>query len=317
MYSTKNIKVEVKMMSPSEARAIRTCMAYSRQRREDIEHVKTIAEYVTAGTFLEGSTIRICVTPDGTGHLVNGNHTLEAISRGAVAVPVTVIYHKVDSEDEMHRVYAREDSFRPRSNEARLKAIGMDTEFGLSGRWLDTMSAAALILQNNLVYSGGRSEYVRSIDNRADALKDWKVELNKYVENLPKMSKTMGHIARRSALVACGAYVYRYQPSTACEFFTGLLEDDGLGATDPRKRLLEWCRTQRYVGSGINEHIMRFRSAWNAFFRGENLSRLYEAAAGTPILGTPMNAPTRTRKSPSPIVLGTASNGAPTGFVAF
>ena len=320
-YDMTKLKVELKLMTPGEARGLRDAMPYDRQRKEDQSHIEFLMDQTSQGYFLAGTQVHICVLPDGTGHIVNGNHTLEQIARGKVSVPLTVLYQKVRNEEEMHRIYARHDSHRPRNLEARLRAAGQGIIFDVSGRWLETMSASALILARNLTYA--TTDVARkSLDGRIAAMEDWKSELQIYLGYIATFRGATSNktICRRSALVASCVYAIRYQPSAAEDFIRGIIEDDGLGRDDPRKRLLEWCRENRYTGSNVTEHILRVRKAWNLHFKGETVSRFYGCKPEDEMLGTPLNRAAVARPRQSALKLGhSVVNGRPTttGFVSF
>src|SRR5690606_22986826 len=74
-----------------------------------------LANEMRAGRLIPGMQIYVCFTPDGQGHIVNGNHTLEAIALCGVPQTLTVTRHKVASIEEAGKIYAAFDMQSNRS----------------------------------------------------------------------------------------------------------------------------------------------------------------------------------------------------------
>ena len=302
MYSTDGLMVEMVMVTPQMARHLRDTCHYERQRDLSDDHVKFMVEECRLGRFLRGTQVHFCVL-DGRPNIVNGNHTLEMIAAGKESVPLVFLYERVASEDEMGRIYARHDSHRPRDWTARLRATGQADALDLNGRWLNSACSAAMFLANDLCApTQGTERYNarRSADMRVDTLTEWGDEIRQYSRLCHRIAPGVSRIMRRAILIACGAYVIRYQPSTAADFIAGMAADDGLSQKDPRKRLLEWCRANKAQTAATGAHERRFRSAWNAFFENRTLSNLYEAGDDVPLRGTPFGA---SKKGPPPVAV--------------
>lgn len=308
MYTSDGLKVELVMVTPQMARHLRDTCNYERQRTISEPHVKYLLGECRRGRFLRGTQAHFCVL-DGRPFIVNGNHTLEMIADGDAAVPMVFLYEVVRNEEEMGRIYARHDSHRPRDWAAKLKATGQDDAFGVAKKWLNAIAAAAPLLANGLhLPQHGTAAYHerRSADSRVDAMTAWRDELAQYASLCSESHNYSRAVMRRSILVACGAYVLRYQPSAAAEFISGMAADDGLSQNDPRKRMLEWLRSNPSGGKSpaVVETERRFRSAWNAFFDNRSIAALVAAADATPLRGTPLNAKKRDAGSTSSIKTG-------------
>jgi hypothetical protein len=97
-FDVASIQAELVLVTPDEARLLRDTCNFARQRAIRIDNVNRLLSEAQRGVFVPGTPVFICVLPDGSMRIVNGNHTLEMVASLGHPVPLTLIYAKVKDE---------------------------------------------------------------------------------------------------------------------------------------------------------------------------------------------------------------------------
>lgn len=277
------VRSVVVTITPEDARRLRDTAHFDRQRNISPSNVARLAAEMAKGQFTPGTQIYLCVLPDGSERIVNGNHTLEAVAACGVPQVLTVTRKWVKDEGEAGRIYAVFDIQKLRTWRDSLRATGSGEEIPNASAVLSAIG----IIENKFAHSvkpnasrldriGRLEEYRESAELFAAA-----------VENAPRNS---GGLMKRAAVMAVALETLRYQPSLAFDFWRQAAHDDGLVNGQPEKAMLSWLRNQRGAGGGSaqREHCRAVALAWNAAFRGATLSFVKPNQMGAfYLLGTP------------------------------
>ena len=278
----KFVESTVVTITADYARHLRDTAHFERQRKISSDNVKRLAGQMMAGRFIPGLQVYICVLPDGSERIVNGNHTLEAIAACGIAQDVTLTRAAVNDLDEAGRIYAVFDLQKVRSWSDSLKAIGAGDGIPDANR---VLSAVALI-------KGGFAQVVNRKRDRIstiEQIKDYREPAEMLANCVRRAPAQNVQMIKRTPIMAVALETLRYQPSLASDFWTDVAQDDGLQRGRPERALLLWLRSARAGGGkGQREHCNAAALAWNAAFRGDDRGHIRpNAMSEFFLLGTP------------------------------
>ena len=278
------VSSETKMCTPDLAKHLRITCHFERQRPINDDNLRRLGAEAARGWFVHGTAITICVLPDGSGRIVNGNHTLEMIAATGISIPLVFIYIEVASLEEAGRVYANFDIQRTRSWTERMAATGDGVGIPHANK---VLSAMTFILND---FKGERpTPESRSARVRFELMKEYQ----RAAEIVASALQGTPAISQRRILVApvmaMALVTAKYQPSAAYEFWHALATDDGLKVGDPRKALLRYFSNNPMRGTSARMvTIGAVALAWNAFFTNKPLEFCKpNAVVSFKILGTP------------------------------
>lgn len=301
-HQTARIRTELVTVTPAMARALRDACAYERQRPLSDSHITRLATEVGKGRFIEGTQVHFCVLK-GQPMIVHGNHTLESIAKGTQSVALSFLYTEVSSLEEAGRIYARHDIHRARDWLAAIRGAGMTETLDVPKEIIKGYGAAMKIILSrfrSIDTRGGRGgadriEIMTSRDLRLAAMREYAVYLELFATATAKGSKSAVALIRKSGVLAAALETFKYQPSAAAEFWSGVAADDGLRKGDPRKALLNWLRPMvgKQGNAGIQDQLAKASAkasakAWNAAYAKErvDLMRVHQSIpfvlSGTP-----------------------------------
>ncbi|MBF0176473.1 MAG: hypothetical protein HQL63_06445 [Magnetococcales bacterium] len=281
-----HVTSELTLVTPQHADAWLRTFAYEKQRNLSDQHIQRLAVEMARGRFIEGTTIHFAQVGRQK-FLINGNHTLHAVVKSGVTIPLTVLTTPVDDMKTVARLYARHDIHRRRDWSATIRAS--DLEINVPASFKNAASAALRIIMSGLDSPISRDvEIAHSRDLRLDAMDLYREHIEAYHTAIGGGVKQNQKVLMRAAVMAVGLETLKWQPNQGYDFWNGIAADDGLRRTDPRKTLLIYLTSTPASGSNIMDHIKAVALAWNAFVQGRQLSALKLTAftqfqlAGTP-----------------------------------
>jgi hypothetical protein len=283
-FDVTSVRAEFALVTPEEARILRDTCHFSRQRAIRADNVNRLLSEAIRGTFIPGTPVFICVLPDGSMRIANGNHTLEMAASLGHPVPLTLIYAKVKDEKETGRIYATFDLHKMRSWMDALRAQEK-SELGDIPLASHVLSALGYIIGG---FTGGGSGTARlSRGLRFDMMEEYRGAaelLSTAMRGAPNTRKIL-----RGSVFSVALATTRYQPSAGADFWGGMAHDNGLISDDPRKALLRYITNNNHHGGGAQtENCRAAILAWNAAFKNESLSVCKpNATKSFRILGTP------------------------------
>lgn len=243
---------------------------FDRQRKIDPKNVERLASEMTNGWFVAGTPIFVCILPDGRMLQVNGNHTLRAVVKSGVTVPLTVIYRHVQNEDEAGEIYAVIDYQKVRTKADGLKAMALE-DGPLVSEAMSAMSFLLTDFRDKADSATAKSQQrqhqeLKKYENALALLYSaWKNAKGKSVnsENVKAL--------QRGPFMAVAMATARYSPSLALEFWGGAARNDGLASTDPRGVLLNFAKGAKTGGTDRRMLAVQYSAAtWNAFYEGDS-----------------------------------------------
>ncbi len=247
---------------------------YERQRRRAEWHVKRLSLEIEKGRFIAGSQIHFGII-NGEMRLVNGQHTLAAISRTGISVPLAVLRTVVRNEHEIGELYGRHDRHRGRTPHDAFLGMGLSGELQMEEVEVNAFSAGL-----KFVLAGLRRPSVHlhpemaSLDYLAGQMRAWSNTARTYFDCVRDARHGMKAAFRRSPVVAIGLVTIHAKEEQAKEFWAGAASDDGLHKHDPRRALNQFLAT---TTSGHGDPITYMRNiagAWNKYFENGELQFL-------------------------------------------
>lgn len=279
-------------VSPKTAIWLRENCHFPRQRDLRPNHIEELAFAMRNGTFGEGHVF-LAVYPDdpdhplhGKMHILNGNHTLEAIKKSGKTVNATVTFQRMESEDKAGELYAKMDIHRPRNMRDAAKARAIEISFPARK---EALYAAIGIILAGFTKNWSANVYAKSQDIRLERLLDYEEALVKLLECTKRGHNRQG-IVKRSSILAVALATMRHQPKKAAEFWQGLSRDDGLAERDPRNALLRFWDKHKHRGNE-DLYVRATMIAWNFFFSGRMMRNIKPSVSEIVLLGTPWDNP--------------------------
>lgn len=275
----------IQLVTPEMARRWRETAHFERQRKIDTCNIDRLAREMSSGRFTPGTQIYFCVLPNGSRVLVNGNHTLEAISACGKPQCLTVTHKAVTDLDEAGRIYAVFDIQKVRSWNDSLRAVGGFEELPNASRFL----AAITAIENKFGhYPQASSRASRVL--RIEHLEEYRETAEIFNQAIHGAPREIVRMLFRAGCLAVALETIRYQPSLAAQFWYDVARDNGLVSGQPAKALLQWMRNARLASGscGQRDTARAAALAWNAAFRDEQRTYVKPNAMGAFfLLGTP------------------------------
>lgn len=252
-------------MTPERAAKLRADAHFPRQRPIKSGNVDRLVEEMKARRFIPGIQIYICVLPDGTEYVVNGNHTLEAIIKGCFAQVVTVTRHPVEDIEEAAAIYSVFDLQSRRSAGDSIRAYG----FTAIPNSKAVYAAMPIISTNFIIGHTG----IRSRPEILEQMREYETEAVLF-DNATKRNTDGGSLTKRAGIVAVALETFRYDPESASVFWSNVCAlDEDLKPGMPERALLRWMRANKTSGKlGQLENSRAAACAWNDYVQGKSVS---------------------------------------------
>jgi hypothetical protein len=282
---SQKIKSETCIVAPATARWMRDNCHFDRQRKISHSNVGRLAAEMGAGRFIPGTQVYICTLPDGSNLIINGNHTLEAISECGISQTMTITEMKVSDIDEAGRIYAVFDIHKTRTWMDSLRGCGLEDTVDMAPKVLAAITAIDNNFeQNSFTHSNGNSRIERF--KRLEEYKEAADLLSAAISGCPSHTTKL---IKRAVVMAVALETLKHQPSTATEFWRSFAKDDGLVSGSPEKALIGWLRNANVTGQAARKEMaIATALAWNAYFKGVPLVVCKPKQAGKfTLLGTP------------------------------
>ena len=278
---------EVTTVTPEQARHLRETCHFEWQRNLSAKHIHRLATEMAAGRFIRGTQIFLCVLPDRSMVIVNGNHTLEAVALCDIPQSLTLSYIAVSDFKEASRIYARFDIHKARTWADAMRACGVGE--AKPAQWA---AAANSALRFSLGGFGRQHAMLPALHSRDIVLQMFS-DYEPFVDLMMTAvaSNPTTKLFRRGGVLSIALETFRYQATGAIKFWTATARDDGLRNDQPQKALLRFLQniTGKLHGTGAHRQAaIGSMLAWNAFYENRPLSVLnvggtkHWRIAGTP-----------------------------------
>ncbi|MEW6735455.1 MAG: hypothetical protein AB1489_29460 [Acidobacteriota bacterium] len=285
------LSVTVVDVTPAQAESWLAHYNYVHNRRFRKWHAEDLANTMRKRKFRKDTAINFGILA-GRPHLVNGQHTLTAVT--LYGQPITLVVHQtiVHSEKELEDLYNHHDVGLKRNLADALNASDLPNKTGLTMRQVKFAAAALRIL-----LAGFRAPNIEnrnrriSRDDMLEAILDWQAEAQAFNDALRGCDYTFRPAFDRGPVIAVGLITFRYAPEKAREFWTTLAADDGLTKGSPLKVLRNRLLAVRLSDSGekrgervTEAHLCRIvAAAWNAWIEGSQIDQIHVKNPNAPI----------------------------------
>ncbi|MEW6736992.1 MAG: hypothetical protein AB1489_37230 [Acidobacteriota bacterium] len=273
--SSKGIDVVMVDVTPAQAAAWLTNNNYARQRKLRKWHAEQLAEEMRKGRFRKGTECHFGVL-NGQLHLVNGQHTLTAITLYGETVTLTIHRTIVKSEDELADLYNHYDIGLKRNLRDAFNASDLAGKTGLKIHQITFLAAGLRVM-----LAGFQAADYKTItrDDTMQAIINWQVEGRGFWQALEGCSAALRRLLERSPVVAVALVTFRYAPEKAQQFWSELAADDGLRTGSPLKALRDRLINVRINGGGESSNLKVSEgymcrvvaAAWNAWTEGKEV----------------------------------------------
>lgn len=236
------MRATIEEITPELAELYLKILEYRGQRRMRQHHVDRLAKEMERGTFRAGTMIEI-MQFDGREYLINGQHRLLAVVQSKTTQPFTVQTTKATSMEQVAFAYGRTDIGLKRTAGDLYSALDMAGRIDLpSNRAVQDLAAAIRFMLNDCLHTGGR-EIGISQETMIDYLTTYAPTMRDYSAMTDGCEARMRPGLFRAATVAIALLTMRFAAPYAKsrgkpaveDFWRGVIFDDGLTATDPRK----------------------------------------------------------------------------------
>lgn len=274
------------LITPDYAREILAAENWTRQRDVNWRWVADLTAAIQTGqlTFL---SLVFAELPDGSRHLVDGQHRLNALSGLDLSLPASVITHRVKDDADLGKLYLKYDRARARGPEVGLKAMGILEQSGdVPPGFVRRMSGGVHIIQGGFSrsYRQNKDLVARSLATGA-----WMGEITAFYAAISGAPAEVKYKLQRAPVAAVALVTFRHQEGLAEEFWSRLASQEMLGTDDPRRRLMIWLRSNVVTSMGSDILYCRYvATAWNAWFEHRDLKiiKVMDSDAPVRIAGT-------------------------------
>ena len=296
------LDVKLQNYTPDDAEEVLTNHNYQKQRKIRSWHSAILSDEILKGRFIQGTQIHF-VHYEGKKHLVNGQHTLDAIRRSGASVQLSVLNTKVDTAQELASIYYRHDIHLTRSMSDAMHAAGMDEETGLTATQVGELGSAVRFMATVITREHFVTKNRIARDDIMDYTREWAPTAKQFYNTISGSNDLNQKLIRKSAVMSVALVNFKYslKDDKAVQFWWQVVNDDCLSNTDPRKTLLRFLTETRITGGGVyaskkavvtNAHTARaVAAAWNAFYDDRQLSqiRIHDKSQNILIKGSPYN----------------------------
>lgn len=274
-------------IGPALAKIILTDMNYARQRRTTPGHIGKLAYEMSAGLFLPGSQIYFVRLPDGSLHMINGQHRLHGVIQSGVEIEFQIFILQVGSPQEMHAAYRKIDGVQQtRSAYQVLNSAGTAEDNQIQKRTTVAVYAAAPIIELKLNVPYAFLGKLGTPDGRREAAEPWWPSARVYDKAIEKAPAAVKRRLLNASVTAVGLVTLDAQPVKALDFWSGIAAAEGLKKGDPRNTLI-WSLLGKNNKGDAGAILAMACVAWNHFFLGSEVSYLRPVKVNY-LLGTPL-----------------------------
>jgi len=215
-------------------------MQYEHQRNIRQGWIDYLTEEIRRGNFTQGTTITFAYI-NGRPALIDGQHRLWAVVNAGVAQ--SFIVSDVIARDSNHLawLYANMDIGLRRTANDLYQALDLPIELGMTQTQIESMSAAILFMKAGLTRQDNKGMRL----HRDDLLAGIRLyaPYGRQFFDLLGSNKDMRRPCKRAATLSIALLTLRFSLPYALskagpspiEFWRGVIEDDAIKASDPRK----------------------------------------------------------------------------------
>ena len=270
-------------ISPSQADVWLKQSLFTRNRNINQGWVKHLEQQMELGRF-KLNTI-VFASFEGKTYLINGQHTLSAISNSHKGFNLPVVRVAVETSKDLAELCYHHDIGRARTLADAIKMMDYPAITGFSVTALKHLGAAIKLIGQDLEDSWGGKI---ALDDIINNIPDWVIELEEFFEAVEGASEFRDILLRKHVLPVV-LISFREDSTRAAEFWGQVARDDMLPRLDPRKTLNNFLTEISFMNV---ENLMKKRlilksktvaciQAWNTYFSNKTMAKatLYKRSA--------------------------------------
>lgn len=268
------------------------------QRPLRLYHAEFLARLMRRGQFIQGTQIHIVVLGKYR-YLVNGQHTLKAVTLAQRPVLLNVLETQVETLQEAQDIYMAHDRGLQRSLTDCYGVMEVNEGLHMTAREGKALgSAMQLLAAGFLPLYGAHSSSQRGIvrgamrdgHTRWAFMSSWLPECHEYLEAVSGCAAPMKNALLRAPAMAVALVTFRFQPVDSAEFWRSVAHGTA-AVPHPARALYEFLLGRPgklYRGDVYARYVAR---AWNADYTDRTLKVIHTGStyAADPIVieGTP------------------------------
>jgi len=267
---------------------------YKHNRPLNSQHVDFLAREMNLGRFTIATIHFMYVGNDA--HLVNGQHTLNAIVTSGKPQTCVVIREHNCKESDLPRVYMHYDVQRRRSFGDSAAAFSLHEKMGIPKSWVEyTAGAIKFATANFHIASSGWNYRKLAVADLFEMVPKWSPEIKLILDAIEGGNNNVTRVIKKQAVLSIALITAYYQPEQAHVFWNKATHNDGLSVGDPCRALYEYL-PKTIAKQVSNDPVPRDVIAravsycWNAHFEDRLLTliRVRQRERNIPIkiLGT-------------------------------
>ncbi len=278
------------LVTPAIATYILNWFNFAGQRKLVKQHVATLTEAMKCGDFLAGSQLQFGALPDGSFHLINGQHRLAAVIASSSRVEFVVTIHRCASRQELDEAYRKLDYLQKLRSPATIVGlcdflVEADIRRPIA---IGALSAIAIIANGMHVPTWGRPLpiEVKTAEGKFRHMRPFVPQIKLYDEIVRGCPTNMYPRVVAGPFMAPCLIILRDQPETGTKFVSAVSDGASLDKGDPRLTLHQtlsnktWAKNKR--GSAVTFAVC---NTWNAFVRGKKVEILRDFGTEPELLG--------------------------------
>lgn len=281
-------------VTPDIAQAWVKNAVYENQRNLTKDVVTRYALLMGKGEWgLSESNIILGVV-NGSEHLMNGRHRINAVIESDTTQKFNVEYRHYDNHGQMDAAYALMDQHSRRTALNAYTALGTASMLGVETRLMRSLDGAmSLIAQDFMPHSGGhmRNGELASHIVRHEAMLRLKAPIYAAGRSFDGATAATYRWYMRAPILAVAVVTFAFAPEKAVVFWKDVCENDGLMRGTGQHALHEYLSTHKM--SALEDRVGHAKAAqvcWNAFCEDRILRVIrFEYDAPFTIKGTPWN----------------------------
>jgi hypothetical protein len=288
--------VAVQVVSAEQAMLWLSNSKYDHQRNLKPDHVSFLAEEMRQEAFKQDTVIEFC-SVNSSEWLTDGQHRLAAVVTSGIPQRFVVVRRAMLDDEAVAVDYTRTDKGRPRTIAEDYKTLDLSGELGLTNTQIEKLGAAVQFV--NAGFYSGRTLKMHS-KPRLALMREYADAAERFFEDAEGAVQTLRHRLDRRATLSVALVTYRYSTSEFGElvsrFWRGMIEDDGLRSTDPRKHALRHINDAGMSGgAAVGRAVTPTYSSryiakcFNLFVSGETIKfvKIVDPTQPILILGSP------------------------------
>ena len=305
-----NIRATVEEVTPELASIYLQILEYGGQRKVRQAHVERLSNEMRRGTFRPGTMIETMAF-GGREYLINGQHRLHAVIESGTTQVFTIQQTVVNSMEEIAFAYGRTDIGLKRTSGDMYSALDLAGRLHLPSRAITDLSGAIGFMIGGFTRTGFMAGMAGAVppETIIDRMALYAPHMITYWDIAANCQRSIRAGAFRAATLSVALLTLRFTAPQATEkqlpsvadFWAGVIHDDGITATDPRKFAMRHIRdtTMSMNGRATSGRIVvgpayscrYLASCFKAYMEGRQvrLVKVLDEAAPFEVYGAPID----------------------------